>query len=103
MWGESMRSDTSFRLRYLAGQPSEDTSPDESYKLFFLKNLTIRFEGDMGALPVSRFFSFYLRSGSGLVSAIREFREVRRWVWKNRYRFVRDARSVTDLWEENEL
>ena len=74
MWGESMRSDTSVRLRYLAGQPSEDTSPDASYKLFFLKNLTIRFEGDMGALPVSRFFSFYLRSGSGLVSAIREVR-----------------------------
>jgi hypothetical protein len=102
MWGESIRCDTSFRVRYLAEQAPEDTTPDESYKLFFLKNLTVRFGGDMGTLPLGRFFPYYLRSGSGLVSAIREFREIRRWVYDNRYRFVRDARSVTDLWEENE-
>ncbi len=102
MWGESIRCDTSFRLRYLAEQEPEDTTPDESYKLFFLKNLTIHFGGDMGSLPIGRFFSYYLRSGSGLVSAIREFRETRNWVKRNKYRFVRDAKSVTDLWEEAE-
>lgn len=102
MWGEEIRCDTSFRVRYLAEQEPEDTTPDESYKFFFLKNLTIRFGGDMGILPLSRFFSYYFRSGSGLVSAIRDFRDVRGWVKNNRYRFVRDARSVTDLWEEGE-
>jgi hypothetical protein len=102
MWDESIRCDTSFRVRYLTEQSPEDTTPDESYKLFFLKNLSVRFGGDAGSLPKGRFFSYYLRSGSGLISAVREFKEVRRWVHENRYRFVRDARSVTELWEDNE-
>ncbi|MFP4267678.1 MAG: hypothetical protein ACLFQW_06745 [Spirochaetaceae bacterium] len=102
MWGESIKCDTSFRVRYLAEQTPEDTTADVSYKLFFLKNLTIRFGGDSGILPLSRLFPYYLRSGSGLISAIRDFFSVRRWVKDNRYRFVKDARSVTDLWEESE-
>ena len=36
------------------------------------------------------------------ITAIREFREVRKWVHTNRYRFRQDARSVTDLWEQPE-
>ncbi len=102
MWGETMHCDTSFRMRYLSEQDPEDSTPDESYKLFFLKNLTVRFGGDAGAIPLGRFFSYYLKSGSGLPAAIKEFKEIRSWVKENRYRFVRDARSVTDLWEEEE-
>lgn len=102
MWGESIECDTSLRVRYLSEPPAEDSTPDESYKRFFLKNLSVRWAGDCGALPWGRFFPYYLRSGSPLLSALREFREVRRWVGLNKFRFVRDARSVTELWEAPE-
>lgn len=102
MWGENIECETAFRLRYLGSEPSEDTTPDEGYKQFFLKNLSVRFAGDRGELPWGRFFSYYTRSGSSLISAMREFKRVREWVRLNQYRFCREARDVTELWEEPE-
>jgi hypothetical protein len=102
MWGESIECDTALRVRYLTEPPADDTTPDESYKRFFLKNLSVRWAGDCGVLPRGRFFSYYTKSGSSFFAALREFREVRSWVRLNKYRFVRDARSVTELWEAPE-
>lgn len=99
MWGESIEGETSFRVRYLGTEPSEDTTPDESYKQFFLKNLSIRFNGDRGEIPWSRLLPYCFRSGSSIFSALKEFRRVREWVSLNEYRFSRDARDVTELWE----
>ena len=102
MWGEQIMCDTAFRMSYLADTPSDNSTRDQSYKLFYLKNLAVRFSRDFGILPRSRLFPYVLRSGGDALSAIREFREVRRWVDTNRYRFSQDARSVTDLWEQPE-
>ncbi len=99
MWGEAIECESAFRVRYLAAEPTEDTTPDAGYKLFFLKSLSIRFSGDMGTLPWGRFFPYYFRSGSSLLNALREFKQVRRWVTVNQYRFIMDARDVTELWE----
>ena len=102
MWGEKILCNTSLRMSYSGEVSSEDATPDESYKFFFLKNLSIRFTGDSGALPMSRFFSYFPKAG-GLISGLREFSEVRKWVEVNRYRFKQDARSITELWELPEL
>ena len=102
MWGEKIVCDTLFRMTYLAEVPSEDTTRDQSYKIFYLKNLAIRFSGDSGSLPLARLFSYLLRSGGDIVSAIREFDEVRKWVEVNKYRFKQDSRSTTELWELSE-
>jgi len=99
MWGYVQECETAFRVRYLASEPSEDTTPDTSYKQFFLKNLTVCFNGDRGEIPWRRFLSYYIRSGSPFFSALRDFRKVRDWVAVNQYRFNRDARDVTALWE----
>ncbi len=99
MWGERIVCSTSLRLQYRGEPPTEDSSRDESYKLFFLKNLAVRFNRDAGVLPVGRLIRYFLGSGGDLITAYREFREVSRWVELNRYRFKRDARSVTELWE----
>ncbi len=99
MWGERIISSTALRLSYEGDIPSEDTTPDASYKMFHLKNLAVRFSGDQGILPNSRFLPYLSRSGSGPFIAYREFRDVKRWVALNRYRFRQDARSVTELWE----
>jgi hypothetical protein len=99
MWGESIQCNTSFRLTYRNSPPVEDTTPDENYKIFFLKNLAVRFKGDMGILPVAAFLRYFIKTDSSFIEAIREFKEARRWVALNKYRFKQDARSVTDLWE----
>lgn len=98
MWGYMMHIEP--QLTATTNQiPSEDATPDESYKRFFLKNLSVRFSADQATLPLSRFPAFALRTGGGLYRSFTLFREVQRWVWENRYRFKQDARRVTELWE----
>ncbi len=99
LWGEQIRVLPSFRVQTSRPLPPEDTTPDASYARFHLKNLSIRFVRDQGRLPLKRVLPFVLRSGLGMSEAIRQFREARRWVHENRYRFVQDARRVTELWE----
>ena len=99
MWGEQIVNNRSLRFTYQDRLPEENASRDESYKLFFLKNLAIRFNRDNGRLPRGSFLPYLLKSGGDFITAMREFREVRRWIDLNRYRFRLDARSVTELWE----
>lgn len=102
LWGERIVCRPSLRMRYLADPPTEDTSRDESYKLFFLKNLAVRFQRDVGKLPVGQLMRYLFRSGGDLITAYREWRDVARWVSLNQYRFTQDAREVTELWEMQE-
>ncbi len=103
MWGEKIQCKTSLRVKYLDDIPEESTTPGKSYRFFYLKNLTVRFDGDYGVIPKNRFMSYYLRSGEGLFTALREFREAREWVEENKYRFKMDARSITEIWEAPEI
>jgi hypothetical protein len=99
MWGERIELCSSIRVSYEGDVPVEDTTPDESYKFFYLKNLSVRFNGDSGVLPAGRLLPYLFRSGSGPFQAVAEFREVRKWMRLNRFRFRQDAQSVTELWE----
>ncbi|MBN2051484.1 MAG: glycosyltransferase [Spirochaetales bacterium] len=99
MWGSRILCHTGMQFRYGTDIPMEDTTPDESYRRFFLKNLVPRFSGDCAEIPSRRGLSYCLRSGAGFYRGWKEFQEVRRWVNLNRYRFNMDARSVTELWE----
>jgi hypothetical protein len=98
MWGYTIHVDPQL-LVSSAHAPVEDATPDESYRRFFLKNLSVRFSADQADLPVSRFPAFALKTGGGLYGSWRLFREVQNWVRENRYRFKQDARRVTELWE----
>jgi len=99
MWGSRIICHTGMQLRYTTEVPAEDTSPDEGYRRFFLKNLILRFEGDAGRIPPVKLLSYWFKSGVGCIQALKEFKVVRRWVELNKYRFKMDARSVTELWE----
>ena len=103
MWGEKILCSTALRVSYLGDVPSEDTTPDSGYKRFFLKNLSIRFTGDSGVLPGSRFLPFAFRSGGGIFSAYKEFKAAQKWVEINTFRFQQDARGITELWEVPEV
>ena len=99
LWGESVVWDSSFRVEYTAEQSPEDSTPDSSYKLFYLKNMAVHFNGELGVLPRSRLAGYVLRSGSGPLEALREFREARRWVEQNRFRFKSDVSSLVAHWD----
>lgn len=102
MWGESILYNSAIRLAAPGGLEPENTTPDQSYRRFYLKNLSIRFRGDEGLLPASRFPGFYFRTGGSLAASRALFHSVRSWVQENRYRFVQDARRITELWEPGE-
>jgi hypothetical protein len=99
LWGETILWDSAFHIAYTAEQNSEDNTPDWSYKLFYLKNMAVRFNGEIGFLPRSRLLGYARRSGSGLFEAIREFREIQYWVEENRFRFKSDVPSLVAHWE----
>ncbi len=103
MWGEKIQCETTLRGKYLAQPPIENTSPDEYYHRFYLKNLTVRYNGDAGYIPNGKFWNYALKSGTGLLKARREFKKNQELVKLHQFRYQYDASSITDLWEEDEL
>jgi hypothetical protein len=103
MWGEEILVDSHIRIKMQNQLPGEDTSADEDYKQFYLKNLAVNFSGDTGYIPTTRFFSFYLKTGGGIIDSYREFKAARDWVNKNSFRFKMNSKSVIDLWEVSKI
>lgn len=99
LWGEQILCRRDVVVRYSGETVSEDSSADISYKLFFLKNMTVHFNGEMGVLPASKRFAYCLASDSRWIDARNEFREVQTWVHQNRYRFKSDVQSLVNHWE----
>jgi hypothetical protein len=99
LWGERIRGTTGIALTYTGAPPQEDTTPDRGYKLFWLKNMAVRLRREMGVLPARRMIDYMLHSDTGPLSAIEEFRAVRAWVHRHRFRFRRDPRDVLERWE----
>ncbi|QEN03239.1 hypothetical protein EW093_00475 [Thiospirochaeta perfilievii] len=101
MWGESIKVHPSF-LIYLNsnGGEIEDITPDKYYRLYSLKNLSIKIKNDIGYLPLKRFFNFYDKSGSSIFDAIKIFLSVRKWVKINKFRFKISAPDLTTNWDE---
>lgn len=102
MWGEKIVANTAIKISYQNETPFEDTTIDDNYKIFFLKNLSIRFTGDAGYLPLARYISYWFRTGSSFFGSLSEYRQIRKWVKENKYRFKSDARSITELWDGEE-
>ena len=101
LWGEEIRIAQALKVSYADAPTPEDETPDECYKWFWLKNLAPSFNGDSGAIPPYRFWSYLRSRRGGAVSALGEFRAGREWVKINRYRFRTDAASLVDLWDES--
>lgn len=102
LWGERILCRKTVQGIHFEGNLIEDTTPDDSYRLFFLKNLAIVFTGDRCELPWRKFPPFYFRSKGGLLVSLREFRAVRLWVKINAYRYKMDSQTITELWEDPE-
>ena len=99
LWGEEIVSTQSIKLSYEGTIPAEDSTADESYLRFYLKNIAPIFRGDYTHLPLRRFPVYLRKSGGDLFSAWEGFSQSRRWIKSNRFRFRSDARTLTDHWE----
>ncbi len=102
MWGESISFNTGIKIEYLIDQLPEDTTPDKFYKMFYLKNLIPQFSGDNASISWGKFLSYTIKSGSSLLASIKEYKAAIEWVEINKFRFICDARQVTDMWEVKE-
>ena len=102
LWDEELRSTQIIRLIHDSPVPPEDSTTEESYRLFYLKNLAPEWRSDHAYLPLRCFPGYLARSGWDLPGAWLEFSQERRWVLDNRSRFRRDARTLTELWEHGE-
>jgi hypothetical protein len=100
LWGEEIRLAQALKVAYDEAPPSEDATPDEHYKRFWLKNLAPSYRGDSAQIPFSRCWSYLTSHAGNLFTATSEFRAAREWVRLNRYRFKSDASSLVDLWDE---
>jgi hypothetical protein len=101
LWDEEIRSTQIIRLVYDGKTDPQDNTAEDSYRLFYLKNLAPEWRSDHAYLPWRCFPGYLAKSGWDLPGAWTEFSHERKWVIKNRNRFRRDARSLTELWEHN--
>ena len=102
MWGEAIKFNTGLKIEYLTEQIPEDTTPDKNYKMFYLKNLILRFSGDSASISWNKFLQYFTKSGVSFITAVKEFKSARVWVEINKFRFICDARKITELWEVKE-
>jgi len=101
LWGEEIAATRLIKLSYEGSVPREDTTPGEGWRHFFLKNLAPVFRRDYAHLPLARFPAYLRRRGEPF-TAWKEFSSAREWVRTNRYRFISDARTVTERFVYNE-
>ena len=99
LWDEELRSTQMIRLVHDSALPAVDSTTENSYRLFYLKNLAPEWRCDHAYLPLRCFPGYLAKSGWDLPSAWAEFSRERKWVLLNRNRFCRDARTLTELWE----
>jgi hypothetical protein len=120
LWGEEIRCTQQIRFSLEGGPHAENSTADESYLRFFLKNLApvirphqaeVSAQNDDGAgskrggahdahLPFRCFVSYLLNTGCGPVMASRNFSEIRNWVDANSRRFVNDINRITGFWNQ---
>ncbi len=99
LWGERIVGSTALSLTYTTAPPEDDATPDQSYKIFYLKNMAVRMRREMGVLPRRCIIDYIVHSDASPLVSIREFGAVRDWVHVHRFRFRRDPRDLVARWE----
>jgi hypothetical protein len=106
LWGEEIRCTRLIRLRYDGFNKIEDTTYNESYWHFYLKNISpvLRFNTDTEALyahlPLKNYWTFLRQTGGGPLDAARYFFNARRWVAEHRANWKTSALALTQEWNK---
>ncbi|WP_028973117.1 hypothetical protein [Spirochaeta cellobiosiphila] len=101
MWGKSIRWGRELRFSYMEDSFQEDTTLDQEYKLFYLKNLAVSYQGDHGIIHMNNLLPFLFGLKGQLYHDWQLFMNTRKWVELYKYRFMRDSRNVVELWGAN--
>jgi hypothetical protein len=97
-WGERIRSIGAARVIRGAGLANPALFIGESYRRFYLKNLSPVYRLDAACLPLRRFPFFFFKSGIPLPDAWDEFLVARAWVRQNTYRWKCDVHTLIENW-----
>lgn len=100
LWGEKITITHLFQLCYANDIPEENQTADLSYLRFYLKNLLPVFVSDHAKIPFTSYFAFSVRSKCGITSSLRQFKDARRWVKQNQYRFRKDTANLIENWRD---
>jgi hypothetical protein len=97
-WGERIRSTSTVKIIRAGGLAAYDIVIGESYRRFYLKNLSPVYRLDAAYLPLRRFPFFLIKSGVSLPDAWDEFSMARVWVGQNAYRWKCDVHTLIKNW-----
>ncbi|MBR7063895.1 MAG: hypothetical protein IKI31_01890, partial [Treponema sp.] len=100
LWGEKIKTTTTFMISYQDEVPIEDITLDLSYLHFYLKNMMPHYKVDEGCyVPRFAFLSFLKKSPCGIFESQKIFSDGKRWIEKNRLRFQTDLYNLIEMWE----
>jgi hypothetical protein len=99
LWNEEIIISSTMKYMYSENIPPENTTADYMQLRFYLKNTAPVFSTDHAYIPISRIFSYIQKSSSSIFSAIDDFKDARKWVEKNKYRFKMDMPYLVNNWE----
>jgi hypothetical protein len=96
MWGERIVLNPALAVAYTQeNNLIDDESFDLSCRIFALKNLGVTVDSHRVRLPKRRLLWLH-----GVRGAWQLFREIREWVYENRFRFRYDAEYIVDNWSK---
>ncbi|MGP1415737.1 MAG: hypothetical protein ACTTJ6_07430 [Treponema sp.] len=100
LWGEEIAINTHFKVKYLSNIPIEDTSHDDSYTRFYIKNLRPTVANGKAYMKFDVFFSYMKGMGFNPFMAYNYFKVGYDWVKKNQKRFVTPPYELIKNWRE---
>ncbi|MBE6350013.1 MAG: hypothetical protein E7062_04610 [Spirochaetaceae bacterium] len=98
LFGEKIVMHKNFMLVYESQYTVEDTTFNDSYLRFYLKNIAPRIKTNYAYIPISLFFDFWFKGRKPLNEAKLEFNNGRKWVSDNKLRFKQDILSLVAHW-----
>ncbi len=99
LWGEEISIDPVCQVRYLTDPPTADMSPRQGYRRFFLKTVAVQRNGGIGRLTRFQWWAYLRDSKDSSAAAGADWKDISRWVQRNRHRFVMDAKELTENWQ----
>ena len=100
LWGEETRLTTMLQFSYIDDPAVEDTTINQDYLRYYLKNEMPKYKNQAGFIKNSSFIKFLFHSSCGYLEAKRQFNEAKEWVNKNKYRFKKDLQTFIKEWPE---
>ena len=99
-WGEETKLTSLLQFSNVDEVPVEDHTVNLDYLRYYLKNELPKLKMEQGYIRKSTFLIFLFRSSCGYLEARRQFKEARRWVSKNKFRFKMDLQTFIENWNK---